>query len=428
MNAINNNPVTMEDIALAEAIFGSDIGSLKGKTTRQKPMPVVNNQVEIPRELIAAQKHVTLYMDTMNVNGLSFLTTISGNIYYRTAQLTVKKTAREYEECLGEIFRLYQAANFTVTEIICDNEYQDLKNPMADKFNIRMNFANPQEHVPQAERNIRVIKERVRATFHRLPFDHLPKIMVNTLVQESAKKLNFFPAKNGISNYYSPRTILHQENLDFDRHCKFAFGTYVQAHDESNPTNTNRPRTLDCIYLRNNSNRQGGHVLLHLPTSHVITRRNITPLPITPAVIEQVNALARADKMPKGLKVSNKTGRILYDATWLEGVDYQEEDYEINPEEDDHISIETEYSTETEEQDEQDDEIDNEASHRANPSTFEPEEPVEIIEEEEPIQEAQEPIEEVEEANNDDNEEEEPEPEPTSGDQNESRVNRSNSI
>ena len=107
--------------------------------------------------------------------------------------------------------------------------------------------------------------------------------------------------------------------------------------------------------------------------------------------------------MPKGLKVSNKTGRILYDATWLEGVDYQEEDYEINPEDDDHVSIETEYSTKTEEQDEQDDEIDEEASYRANPSTFEHieeveniEEEEEPIEEEETIEEAQDPSEEVE--------------------------------
>jgi hypothetical protein len=37
--------------------------------------------------------------------------------------------------------------------------------------------------------------------------------MVNVLADDSAKKLNFFPAKHGISQYYSPCMILHQQNL-----------------------------------------------------------------------------------------------------------------------------------------------------------------------------------------------------------------------
>ena len=72
--------------------------------------------------------------------------------------------------------------------------------------------------------------------------------MIKLLVAECAKKLNYFPAKYGISEYYSPRMIMHQENVDFDKHCKFSFGTYVQAHDEPNPSNKNRPRTLDCAF------------------------------------------------------------------------------------------------------------------------------------------------------------------------------------
>jgi hypothetical protein len=95
-----------------------------------------------------------------------------------------------------------------------------------------MNFANPQEHVPEAERNNQVIKERVRATYHCLPYKQMTKTMTKILVMDSAKKLNFFPAKHGISEYYSPRMILHQRNLDYTKNCKFTFGTYVQAHDK----------------------------------------------------------------------------------------------------------------------------------------------------------------------------------------------------
>ena len=205
MNTITNNPVTTEDIIVAEKIFGPDIGALKGKTTRRKPAPVVNDYVEIPKELIAAQHEVTLNMDGMKVNGLSFLKTVSQNLQYRTAQYVKHQTAAVYREGLGQTFRIYNAGGFRITSIRCDNEFRPLIEPLADEFNVGMNFANAQEHVPEAERNNRVIKERVRATYHRLPYRHLTRTLVKILVTESAKKLNFFPAKNGVSQYYSPR-------------------------------------------------------------------------------------------------------------------------------------------------------------------------------------------------------------------------------
>jgi hypothetical protein len=63
--------------------------------------------------------------------------------------------------------------------------------------------------------------------------------MTKFLVIDAAKKLNFFPAKLGISKYYSPRMIMHQKNLNYSKHCNFTFGAYIQAHDEPSPNNNN---------------------------------------------------------------------------------------------------------------------------------------------------------------------------------------------
>jgi hypothetical protein len=82
MNAIKNNPVTTEDVDIAEKIFGPDLATLKGKTTCHAPVPVSEDRIEIPRELIMAQYSVTLCLHGMKVNDISFLTMISKNLMY----------------------------------------------------------------------------------------------------------------------------------------------------------------------------------------------------------------------------------------------------------------------------------------------------------------------------------------------------------
>ena len=142
----------------------------------------------------------------------------------------------------------------------------------------------------------------MRATYHWLPFSQLTKMMTKILVMESTKKLNFFPSMNGIPSYYSPRMILHQKNLNYERNCKYSFGSYIQAHNKLNPSNTTEARTLDGIYLWYTDSHQGGHKVIHLQMNRVITRQNITKLPITRNVVEQVDCIARQEKMTRHLK------------------------------------------------------------------------------------------------------------------------------
>jgi hypothetical protein len=113
--------------------------------------------------------------------------------------------------------------------------------------------------------------------------------MTTILVMESAKKLNFFLAKQGISKYYSPRMILLQRNLNFSNNCKYIFGTFVQGHDKPNPKNYNIARIIDCFYLQYKDNHQGRLKLLHLSTNQIFIRKHIISNLITTSVIEQVS-------------------------------------------------------------------------------------------------------------------------------------------
>jgi hypothetical protein len=127
------------------------------------------------------------------------------------------------------------------------------------------------------------------------------------MVMEAAKWLNFFPSKNGVSEYYSPRVILHQRGLDFNKHCKYLFGSYIQPHNDPYPKNTNSPRTIDCIYLRYFDNFQGGHELYNLNTRQIIKRQHVTELPMNDEIIKKVEEIGKAEKMPLGLLINSKS-------------------------------------------------------------------------------------------------------------------------
>jgi hypothetical protein len=150
MNLIKNNVVTTEDVNLATKAYGPDISGIKGKTTRQKHITVESNTVEIPEELMDIQQDLKVSMDGMTVNSMKFLTAISHDLYYRTAQYVTNPVASVYKVCMDELMTVYKAGRFKTTDIHCDNEFRKAMDPFsAGTPPIKMNYASAQEHVPR---------------------------------------------------------------------------------------------------------------------------------------------------------------------------------------------------------------------------------------------------------------------------------------
>ena len=190
----------------------------------------------------------------MFVNDVPYLTSITKALYYRTATPMPGMKDPQLFDAIDQVFRLYNDAGITITDIYADNQFKSLLNPVKDELEITIHNPPADGHVPEAERNNRALKERIRATYHRLPYKALPVKVMKILVMESASKLNYFPNKHGISKYYSPRQILHKRSLDCEHDCKYYFGQYVQAHEET--TNTQKGRTKEAPCMRP---IEGGH-------------------------------------------------------------------------------------------------------------------------------------------------------------------------
>jgi hypothetical protein len=76
-NMLLNSPVTEQDIMVAENIFGDDIGSIQGKTTRSRPDAVCTDYVNVPEDLMRTNKKITISVDVMMVDTIMFLGTTS---------------------------------------------------------------------------------------------------------------------------------------------------------------------------------------------------------------------------------------------------------------------------------------------------------------------------------------------------------------
>jgi hypothetical protein len=138
MNAIKNNPVTLEDVKISERIFGPDIGRIKGKTTRIKPNPVVSDYIEIPQELIEKQQDITLCIDTMFINGIAFFTSISRNIMFRTAEPINNQGKEEYVRVMKNVLQIYKNTGFKVTRIHADNEFKLIAKEFNTSYDSRL--------------------------------------------------------------------------------------------------------------------------------------------------------------------------------------------------------------------------------------------------------------------------------------------------
>jgi hypothetical protein len=96
-----------------------------------------------------------------------------------------------------------------------------------------------------------------------------------------------------------PRVIITGQLIDFNRHCKYEFGEYVQTHEQLD--NSMSPRTIGALALHPTGNTQGSHYFFSLSTLKAINCNHTNPLPIPVDVIERVHLIALQQKADTGL-------------------------------------------------------------------------------------------------------------------------------
>ena len=90
-----------------------------------------------------------------------------------------------------------------------------------------MNICAAYQYIPEIERYIRTIKERLWAFATSIPFERYSPRLIVEIVYICMFWLNSFPHHEGIHTTMSPRTIMKGQKLNYGKLFRVEFGTHV---------------------------------------------------------------------------------------------------------------------------------------------------------------------------------------------------------
>ena len=149
----------------------------------------------------------------------------------------------------------------------------------------------------------------MRCRYNTLPFQRMPRIMIIELAKATVYWLNSVPHNLGVSKILSLHTIVTGTNIDYNKHCEYEFGEYVQTHEEHD--NRMAARTVGAIALRPTGNQQGGYWFMSLLSGRILNRIHATKVPMPAEVIHRLQDLADNQDVYPGLAFGNRDNRLI---------------------------------------------------------------------------------------------------------------------
>ncbi|OEU10829.1 hypothetical protein FRACYDRAFT_246701 [Fragilariopsis cylindrus CCMP1102] len=310
-NVIGNSPFTRRDVRIAKQIFGPDVPAMKGKTVKNKSiMPREDDVTDIPSFIMKEYSNVHLAIDIMHINGIKFLISHSKHIGLIQTYCVRKNNRDAILACILKIIQTYKSRSvFKVVTIEADGAFECIKHELQDKpYNITLSTCDADRHVETVERQIRFLKERIRAVRLMMPYKKIPKRFTVEMVLRVTMLINSLPKQNGIHSILSPREIVTGKKF---RCPTVKVGQYVQGHT-GGTNSTDEERSIDALYIGRADNGSG-HVVFKLSTKQPVSINRVTIIPTTEALINTVNEIAEQEKQPEGIEFADINGRVTLD-------------------------------------------------------------------------------------------------------------------
>ena len=95
--------MTVQDIDVTITIWGKDIFALKWKATRKKKIPVTEDLIQVPKELIKIHGDIVMTAEILFVNTIPLSLTLSRNIVFTLVHPLAYSKAKTIYTALNEV-------------------------------------------------------------------------------------------------------------------------------------------------------------------------------------------------------------------------------------------------------------------------------------------------------------------------------------
>ena len=285
-----NCDVLPEDITRASEIWGNNVASLKGRTTRERPMPPP--QIPANRRSYDEQH---MHCDIMYINRQGYLVSITHPLGIVLVALVDNVSTPVLRQSIRKMFGTIGSRRITIVRFTSDNE-RGIASLVSDMnaMGVEVVSVGPGQHDHIIERMIRHLKEIIRSIIFSLPY-LVADILMPHLVLSAAKKILLFPSSTR-TDRISPFEAFFGRKADAKRDIGPPFGSYCQVTSRV-MSNGMEPRTVGCLYLEPTMNGTGTHKFLRLDNRSVISANHFVVLPISTPVTTMVNSWASKNKV-----------------------------------------------------------------------------------------------------------------------------------
>lgn len=275
---------------------------VKGRMVRRGASAITSLDLGIKYE----GTHITLSGDLMFTCTLIYLITISDGIDYIICTEVSSKKKSALSDAIAQQCAFYLRQGYHVTELLFDGESAAKALSTLDDWHVQscnIRLAPKGAHVPKAERNIRLIKERMRVIGNSLPYD-ISELLHKYLVKFVVGCINLIPRKG---KHLSAYELLNGRSMNYKHFIGARFGQYclIPIMNELK-TNTMQARACGAICLGPvfENATPGSFAFLTIQTLRVVYRTNFVKQEMNDVVMERLNRMAK--HYCQDFKVSDK--------------------------------------------------------------------------------------------------------------------------
>ena len=182
----------------------------------------------------------------MFVGGLPFLVTSLRNIKMATEAFVPTRTARQLANSIMKVVHIYSHRGFVVNISLLYMEFVKVTD-LCKLVEVITTAA--QEHIPNIERLIRLIRDRLRCITYYFHFTSVPNMVLIHILYSVNMMLNEFSRESGVTGYFSPRKLVIGRTINCLKDCHADIDVYVDSSTDVMVTYNLTPRTHSCIAL-----------------------------------------------------------------------------------------------------------------------------------------------------------------------------------